>query len=203
MLITASGRSVWVPLKGAYQTGNLATAWTAIERLSQGGWIRRPDDAIEALSTVTWPGRFQVVSEGPLIVVDGAHNLHGIAGLRETLNMAPWRHIRWHLLFGVLADKPGAEMLEALLPSVEDVVLTEVPGDRGLDPTPLLSKLPADKMPRVERNLDGALREARARVRGPGEAILIAGSLSLLSHFNQQGLLQYAPPPRVDMWGEK
>lgn len=190
---------VFVPLRGAYQTGNLETAWTAIKRLESGGWIPRVDEAIRSLRRVEWPGRFQVVSDDPLIVVDGAHNPHGIDGVAETLALAPWNQRRWHLLFGVLADKPGASMLQRLLPLVEDVVLTRIPGERGSDPVRLQSDVPDVKKPVVADSLTDAVRLARARVNGPDEALLVVGSLSLLMHLNQQGLFQYAPRLGVDM----
>nr|WP_207711438.1 folylpolyglutamate synthase/dihydrofolate synthase family protein [Sulfobacillus harzensis] len=198
VLTTDGGLRVSVPLQGVYQRANLDTAWMAIERLAARGWISHLNRAAAGLARVTWPGRFQVVSENPLIVVDGAHNLHGIDGLRATLEQDPWRKTRWHLLFGWLSDKPGQEMLQRLLPKVTDVVLTRVPGDRGIDPGVVLSEIPHQYRPVVAEPLQTAWHRVLARIDGPKDGVLVAGSLSLLMHLNQAGLLPYSSPIRVE-----
>ncbi len=193
------GRAITIPLKGVYQASNLDTAWTAITRLQNQGWIPRIEDAARALEAVQWPGRFQVVSDEPLIVVDGAHNPHGIEGVVATLSSPPWNSYRWHLLFGVLADKPGSDMLERLLPHVSDIVLTRVPGERGSDPTALLPSAQAEHHAEAVESLKDAVKAAKARLTGPRDALLVAGSLALLMHLQQEGLFQYAPQLGVDM----
>ncbi len=193
VLRTSSGLTVSIPLQGAYQAANLDTAWTAIERLSTRGWVPRLDRAVERLRNLSWPGRFQMVSEEPLVVVDGAHNPHGIQGLTETLQLPPWRDKKWHLLFAWLSDKPGAAMLKELLPFVEDVVLTQVPSDRGVDPSAVIDMIPARYHACAIPDLGEAFRQALGRAVGEGDAILVAGSLSLLMHLNQQGLLRILP----------
>ncbi len=193
------GREVRVPLQGAYQTGNLETAWTAIERLALKGYVPRLDLAIEALKTVHWPGRFQVVSESPLIVVDGAHNLHGIDGVVATLAREPWNRKRWHLVFGALSDKPAEDMLDLIAPLVGDVVLTRVPGERGRDLSSLAPRLASDHWVKAVDDPVNAVEEALRRMQRPDEALLVAGSLSLLMYLNQRGLFQYMPGIRVDM----
>lgn len=198
-LRTREGREVRVPLQGAYQTGNLETAWTAIERLALKGYVPRLDLAIEALKTVHWPGRFQVVSESPLIVVDGAHNLHGIDGVVATLAREPWNRKRWHLVFGALSDKPAEDMLDLIAPLVGDVVLTRVPGERGRDLSSLAPRLASDHWVKAVDDPVNAVEEALRRMQRPDEALLVAGSLSLLMYLNQRGLFQYMPGIRVDM----
>lgn len=198
MLMTSSGLSVSIPLRGAYQAANLDTAWTAIERLSTRGWVPRLDQAADGLRRLSWPGRFQIVSEEPLVVVDGAHNPHGIRGLTETLQLAPWRDKQWHLLFAWLSDKPGPAMLTELLPFVEDVVLTQVPSDRGVDPSVLVRTIPSPYQAQAVANLGEALQLTLSRSRGDRDAVLVTGSMSLLMHLNQEGLLQYSAEVRVD-----
>lgn len=190
LLIREDGGTVGVPLLGAYQVDNLKTAWTAVERLRRKGWISRVDGVVRAWRKVRWPGRFQVVGQNPLIVVDGAHNPHGILGVVQTLQAPPWRQYRWHLLYGVLKDKPGRDMLDLLLPSVERVVLTRVPGERGSDPALLADLVPPIYEPIIVEPLTDAVYAARQRLAVPQDALLIVGSLSLLMHLNRQGLFQ-------------
>lgn len=190
VLDTNQGWAVSVPLQGAYQATNLDTAWTAVERLAVRGWIPDLPGAAQAMGDLTWPGRFEVLSESPLIVVDGAHNLHGIEGLVDTLEREPWQQKRWHLLFAWLSDKPGQHMLNKLLPRVQDVVLTRVPGERGVNPQELAQSLDAAYKPVLRESLREAFGLALSRVQAEDDGLLVAGSLSLLMYLNQLGLLR-------------
>ncbi len=174
-----------VPLLGAYQTENVATARAAVTVLQQLGWISDWEALRESWANVKWPGRFQVVSHNPLWVIDGAHNIHGVMGLVNTLLRDPWNRYRWHLIFAVLKDKPGEAMLEALLPFAVRVTLTQVPGDRGINPLPLFQRY-ASEVPMVviDDPLD-AVRYARTVDAGSQDAVLVCGSLALLSYLNQ------------------
>ncbi|PSR22085.1 MAG: bifunctional folylpolyglutamate synthase/dihydrofolate synthase [Sulfobacillus acidophilus] len=189
-LVTASGEAVVVPLYGVYQAENLDTAWTALERLSERGWVSDLGAARRALAQVQWPGRFQVLSRKPLVVVDGAHNPHGMAGLMQTLQRDPWCQYRWHVVFGVLADKSADEMLSTLGEEVAEVILTRVPSERGRDPYQLLSAVAIRSPVRVIPDPMQAVRTVRAQLTN-NDALVVTGSLSLLAHLRQCGLIAY------------
>lgn len=179
--------AVRVPLLGAYQVANVATARAAVGVLQDLGWITNPVRVKGAWSHAEWPGRFQVVGRDPLWVIDGAHNLHGVSGLVDTLLREPWSRYRWHLIFGFLADKPGDQMLEALLPYVESVTLTEVPSERGGDPNPLLKQFQKVKPINLIGDPLDAVRSLKRTVTSDGtQAVLVCGSLSLLSYLMRQ-----------------
>lgn len=176
-----------VPLLGAYQIENVGTARAAVGVLHELGWVTDLGRVKDAWASVRWPGRFQVVERDPLWVIDGAHNEHGISGLVNTLQRQPWAQYRWHLIFGVLADKPGDRMLSALLPYVESVTLTHVPSERGADPEPLLKQFQGVKSMRMIRDPLDAVRRLQGMVSAGGpDAVLVCGSLSLLSYLNQR-----------------
>jgi len=67
----------------------------------------------QAAAKATWPGRFQVVREDPLLIIDGGHNVSGlkwlVAGLRTRF---PGQ--RFHVVFGVRPDKEIAAMVQVL-----------------------------------------------------------------------------------------
>lgn len=191
---------VKVPLLGAYQVENIATARAAVGVLKDLGWITDPLRIPAAWSHANWPGRFQVVGRDPLWVIDGAHNLHGVSGLVDTLQREPWLRYRWQLIFGFLADKPGNQMLEALLPHVESVTLTEVPSERGGDPTPLLQQFQTVKPMNLVRDPLDAVRALKRTVPSEGNrAVLVCGSLSLLSYL----IREHAFVPETDSVVEK
>ena len=79
----------FVPLHGAHQAINAATAISAAE-----AFFGRPldDDVIAAaLGDISLPARFEIVAQEPTVVVDGAHNPAGAAALRDTLAEAAAR----------------------------------------------------------------------------------------------------------------
>lgn len=173
-------------LKGAYQMVNLETAWTAIERLLARGLIHDLPRAQWALSTVNWPGRFEVVSQHPLMVVDGAHNPHGMEGVVMTLRQPPFNAHRWDLVFGVFKDKAHQEMLHKLLPYVHQITLTAVPGERGLNPNALYPAIEAWHRPKVIWDPLAAVQSALERLPADG-SLLVTGSLALLTALRQRG----------------
>ncbi|MDA8205268.1 MAG: bifunctional folylpolyglutamate synthase/dihydrofolate synthase [Thermaerobacter sp.] len=195
-LVTEAGQRVRTALLGAYQADNLDTAWTAIERLETHGWMTDLTAAAESLKTVQWPGRFQVLSTTPLIVVDGAHNPHGIAGVVNTLKSAPWNRRKWHVVFGVLGDKAWQEMLASISPYVQAMTVTRVPGERGSDTGVLAKHVRGIPIRIVD---DPVLAVAQAsRDLEDGDALLVTGSLALLAYLRQRGVFDGGVVPVVD-----
>ena len=97
-------RSLRLPLLGAHQLHNAATALTAADALRERGW-KLSDAAIRrGIETVRWPGRFEIVRRDPLVIIDGGHNPQCIEALvgniRDYLDGRPLT-----VLTGVLADK--------------------------------------------------------------------------------------------------
>jgi dihydrofolate synthase/folylpolyglutamate synthase len=131
----------------------------------------------DGLARVRWPGRLEVVSRRPLVVLDGAHNPAGIARLARALpEVTGDRPLL--LVFAVMADKSWETMLEPLLPRVTRVLATRV-GRRGADPALLAATL-GPRVP-VETIADprAAVRAALAGA-APNEAVLVTGSLFLV-----------------------
>ncbi len=185
------GQGVWgqspcgplrVPMLGAYQAQNVATAFKAMQVLERMRWVHDWEALLQGWRRTTWPGRFEVVGTDPLWVIDGAHNLHGVQGVIATLQMEPWKSYQWSLVFGALSDKPAEEMLKLLLPYVQSVVLTHIPSERGGDPAALLAAAPGAAV--VDDPWD-AVRIAREAAPS-GQGVLTTGSLALLSYLMQR-----------------
>ncbi len=128
------------PAQGAPFTGfqrtNFAVARAAAEEFLPGAL----DDAavLLAASSLTVPGRFQVTSEAPLTIVDGAHNPSGVAALasalRDTIGERPLIAV-----LSVLDDKDAAGMLRELIPLTAGAVFTASRNPRALSPATLAS----------------------------------------------------------------
>lgn len=115
----------------AYQAANVATAVAAVE----AALGRTLDVAAtrDALLQATLPGRFEVVSDDPLVVVDGSHNPQAAAVLADSIAAAwPDAARRPVVLLGVLADKDAAGMVGALAPVAARLVACAPASPRAL-----------------------------------------------------------------------
>ncbi len=166
-----------VHLLGAHQLKNAAVALETISVLRKAGW-EIPDEAVvQGMDATRWPGRFEVLQDNPLVIVDGAHNPQGveslIAAVKEYL---PGQHIV--CVTGVLADKDWKPMMDRLKTVVSDFVAVTPDSPRALGNVRLARYLTdrahwvsvADD---VEKGLTGALERAKAT----GGMVLACGSL--------------------------
>jgi len=120
-------------LIGAYQGANLALVLGALAELV-GGFPLGREAIREGLACASWPGRFEVISRRPYIVLDGAHNPSGARALVEALARLPTPRGRRRLVFGVLRDKLVHRMAEILFPEFDEVVLVASRSPRALPP---------------------------------------------------------------------
>ncbi len=165
-----------IQLMGAHQCKNAATALAVISQLRQMGFAIDEKACREGLATTHWPGRLEIMSRKPLILVDGAHNPHGTRALRQALQeYFPGRKI--YMVLGILQDKERAEMLGHLLPLASRVTFAAPSYGRATDPDLLLQEaavhqVPAQTAASVMEAVDRAIDELAA-----DEILLIAGSL--------------------------
>ncbi len=97
-----------LPLLGAHQSRNAGIAAAVSRQLADVSIA----DIERGLRNAHWPGRFEIVDRSPLVVLDGAHNPGSCAGTAATLETFEYDGL--HLVFGAMADKDHAEMIEAL-----------------------------------------------------------------------------------------
>ncbi len=130
--------SVEIPLLGRHQSQNAALAVGALEALSA---IGIPSGIVEqGLRLVECPGRIEVMHDAPLVLMDGAHNPHAAAALRETLTeLCPGRKI--HLLTGMSSDKAVEEIGKVLGELAVSVTCTKSRHPRALEPVALAKRL--------------------------------------------------------------
>lgn len=123
---------VWMPMLGAHQAQNAATAIAAVELFLGGGQRSIADEVLrQALADTVSPGRLHVIEKDPLVILDGAHNPHGIRSLREALSF----HFPGRELIGVvatLADKDWLESAREFAQTFNRIIITQAPGPRAL-----------------------------------------------------------------------
>jgi dihydrofolate synthase/folylpolyglutamate synthase len=162
-----------IPLLGAHQIVNAATAITALQIANEHG-LTITDEAIRAgLRNVQWPGRLEILNREPLLVVDGAHNGDSAWRLASALREV-FHHDQWTLIIGISADKDLAAILDALLPIAARVIVTRARSVRAAD-VETLSQRVADRgvAPTSAVDVDNALEIALANQ----SPIIITGSL--------------------------
>ncbi len=155
---------LFLPLLGAHQAQNLAVALAAVETFLGDGTRPLVGDVLaEGLEQVTSPGRLQVAASGPTVVVDAAHNPHGvramIAALAESFPFS-----KLVAVLAVLDDKDAAGMVRAAADAVDEFVVTTAPSDRATDPDALAAVVVGVVGPDrvvVEPDPDRALEVAR------------------------------------------
>jgi len=104
-------------MNGRHQTENAAVALMTIDLLKNFYSYLLEDEEIErGLQQTRWPGRLEIISPRPFVILDGAHNEEGMAALAGSLARLAPEDGRLHVLFSGLADKPLAGMAEKLLP---------------------------------------------------------------------------------------
>ena len=118
-------------LLGLHQVENAGMALTSLDAYCQktGRELASNDLVVQALEETSWPGRFEVVSRSPLMILDGAHNPHAIKALLATLKE---RFADYHkeILFTCIKTKALEDMLD-LLEDLPDTNLTLTHFDDG------------------------------------------------------------------------
>jgi dihydrofolate synthase/folylpolyglutamate synthase len=175
-------RELFLPLFGEHQAHNAAVAIAAVESFLGNGMQMLADDVLtEGLTTVTSPGRLQLIGIAPSVLVDAAHNPHGAQALGRAL-MQSFAFDSITAIVGVLADKDDQGIIEALDPIVDRFIVTRCDSTRTVSADDLAETVTAVAGPdrvRVEPDFALALAEARAEA-GPNDAILVTGSITLV-----------------------
>jgi dihydrofolate synthase / folylpolyglutamate synthase len=182
---------VFLPLHGAHQAQNAAVALAAVEAFLGAGATRQLDPEVvrQGFAGTSSPGRLERVRNAPTILLDGAHNPHGMAATVTALQ-EEFAFSRLVAIVAVLAGKDVAGLLELLEPVVDAVVVTRNTSPRAM-PVEELAALAeeyfgeervevADDMPDA---IEAAVALAESDVQGElsGVGVLITGSVATVA----------------------
>ena len=122
-------------LLGLHQIENAGMALALLDSYCQATGRELPDNALvaQALEETSWPGRLEVVSREPLMILDGAHNPHAIKALLATLKER-FTDYQKEILFTCIKTKALEDMLDLLetLPGTK-ITLTHFEDSRATD----------------------------------------------------------------------
>lgn len=172
--------NVKITLLGTHQIENACLALTAIEVLKRNRKIMIKKRSIyNGLYKTRWPGRFEIIRNNPLTIIDGAHNVHAAQRLKETIEKVILNK-PIILVIGMLGDKDVSGVLNDLVPLSKEVVVTKPNNSRALSAEELESKVnPINTKTHICTNIENALEKAKEICPKDG-VILVAGSLYLI-----------------------
>lgn len=169
-------RHMQTGLIGRHQVDNAAIVLAACEVLNKSHTDLSLSKIRKGLVQNIWPGRLEIVSKSPLVILDGAHNFIAARNLARFLS-ENLTNQNITLVIGILDDKPYTAMMQSLLPLCNRVIITAPKNERALPPETLCAiaqqTVPDTTIiPRVENAVKHAIETASL-----DDVVCIAGSL--------------------------
>jgi dihydrofolate synthase/folylpolyglutamate synthase len=169
-----------VPLHGMHQAVNCGLALALLDKLKSLGYKIDNDKALEGLSSVHLPGRMEMISRDPRIMIDAAHNAASIEALIHAIGQnIPYDSMV--IVFGCNCDKDIDGMLRQLQYGADKVIFTKSNSPKAMSPDVLGDMFVniTDKMYQVTQSLDEALHIAKSAI-DQEDLICITGSFYLI-----------------------
>ena len=167
-------RNIKIPLLGKYQIENVSLAIQSSLIMKEKGFRIEREDIYEGVKRVEWPGRFQILKEKPLIILDGAHNPDGINSLLSTIkDIFPDK--KFSFLVAILKDKDYLKMVRKISKFADEIIFAKLETERGIEPEKLSSILRENKKIKIFSNV----KESWEYIEKTEENWIICGSLYL------------------------
>jgi dihydropteroate synthase len=185
-----------LPLLGQHQATNAGVAATLARQVADvdTGTIA------DGLQGATWPGRFEIVSREPMVVLDGAHNPGAVTTLGDLVGRYEFDSL--HVVFAAMSDKDHGQMIEEL-PAAETAFVSRADVDRAEEPAVLAEIFDghADEIHSV-----GSVPEATERAlatAGADDFVLVTGSLYAVAEARDRWTRLLVPKDRGDRPDER
>lgn len=163
-------------LMGGHQVDNAALTLAACEIMMRNQVPLTKAQIQAGLAQNRWPGRLEVVSQKPFVILDGAHNLMAARRLGQFLK-ASLAGRRITMVAGILSDKPYQTILRDLVAPCSRLIITRPKIDRSLPPETLeAAARPLIADIEIVPDVGDAVRRA-IDTSGPDDVVCVAGSL--------------------------
>ena len=124
-------KDTFINLQGRHQAENAALAAVVSDWYLKSKGINNSFEFIKkGLKNVIWPGRCQVISENPFVLIDCAHNPDGIENLVKTLQEIS--QDKWIVVLGILDDKYPDKVIKDLSEIACEILYVKPSSQRGL-----------------------------------------------------------------------
>ena len=183
-------RDIHTGLIGGYQVRNATLALSAISLMRESFPKISEASIREGMLKATWPGRLEIVSRSPLIILDGGHNLDGVKNLCASVREL-WPDRKFAVVYAAMRDKDYAGCLEVMSESLRPKLYAAcVPGmARSASPDEILraaGNFAWGNVPEAFTNPDEAIRRAVSE----NDAVLVCGSLYLIGYIKRGKILR-------------
>lgn len=195
------GKEYVTSIAGAYQMKNIALVIEILDKISlvlpemSGFQTPNMSDMLDleaqdriiknGVANTSWSGRFEVIGDDPLIIIDGAHNEDAVKQLANTVENC-FTNQPIDFIIGILADKEHEKMLEVMMPFANRVYTVTPPNARGLDAEILTKEVKQWHEDVVcSKTVEEALQDAISHAKEQKCPILAFGSLSYLGKLKE------------------
>ena len=167
-------------LAGHHQLQNAGVVIRAVAALNDAGYDIAPAHVQRGLANVHWHGRMEIVSENPIIILEGAHNSQGAQAAANNMETL-FEGKEVTLVMGIMADKEFGDIVRTLVAAAKKVIFTKPIYDfRAAQPKELMKALGASpKEIIIEDDCHAAIKKAM-KITETNGVIFCSGSLYLI-----------------------
>lgn len=168
-------------LVGRYQIRNAMLALSAISRVMDSFTSITRASILQGMSLAKWPGRLEVVSREPLIVLDGGHNFDGVKNLCASVREL-WPDKRIGVVYAAMKDKDYSGCMRLLNEELKPALyVTTVPDmTRAQSPDELLKSAVRFSWSNEPEGFSVPADAVREAVNDGNDLVLVCGSLYLI-----------------------
>ncbi|MCK8058314.1 MULTISPECIES: folylpolyglutamate synthase/dihydrofolate synthase family protein [unclassified Fusibacter] len=130
-----------IRLLGEHQIQNACTAFDTLSILNEGKQIQIDvKNILDGFDKTRWMGRVEQVSDNPVVIIDAAHNLHGVQSLVKAIETYQPEGSRI-AIFGMMADKAVSDVVGEIIGKFEKIYLVEPDNPRAMKTSELKSEI--------------------------------------------------------------
>lgn len=161
------GETYQMQMLGGHQRENASAAILAANELRKLGVSVTKQAIHSGIAKTRWNGRMEIVSKEPFLLMDGAHNGHGVEALVRSLKgLFPGE--KFDFIMGVMADKNYKDMVTQILPLAERIITVTPESSRALQSEELAAYIRTQGVMAESRN---TLEEAFGGFRENAESL--------------------------------
>jgi dihydrofolate synthase/folylpolyglutamate synthase len=178
---------VEITMNGQHQIENAAVSLMTLEVLRQYfALITDEEDVIRGMQLTRWPGRMEMVSSAPRLLLDGAHNAEGAEALTKAV-ASTYTYKKLHMMLGMLDSKNHRGVFQHILRIADTLIITEPDFIRKMDSGRLMQLAEDAKLTtgrQVNLIVEPDWRKALQRLQEltePEDLAVVTGTLYLIS----------------------
>ena len=135
------------------------------------------------------PGRFEIISKNPMVILDGAHNRGGAEALEQTVRdiSDDSKNLKVLMVVAILKDKDVSGMAEIFRRIGTEFIITEIDDGRSSKAEDLAEYFKGSNVISIEKPANDAVRSALAKA-PEYDMTIIAGSLYLIGEVRSEAI---------------